>query len=130
MAVKLTAAQLASTLRLGDSVEETAEVSRLLRYSAIAVVKRAPGAPAEVHNEAAIRLASYLFDQPNAGRGVGYANAIRNSGAGAILLPYRVHRAGRVSEGPRPRQKVRAMTVLRWFRWSKISAISDGPMIG
>ena len=45
-------------------------------------------------NEAAIRLAGYLFDQPNAGRGLSYANAGRNSGAWAILLPFRVHRAG------------------------------------
>ena len=45
-------------------------------------------------NEAAIRLAGYLFDQPNAGRGLSFANAGRNSGAWAILLPFRVHRAG------------------------------------
>ena len=34
----------------------------------------------------AIRLAGYLFDQPNAGRGVkSFANAGRNSGAWAIF---------------------------------------------
>ena len=50
-----------------------------------------------VHNESVVRLAGYLFDQPNAGRGVAYA-ALRNSGAAAILLPYRVRRAGSTAE--------------------------------
>ena len=35
-----------------------------------------------------------MFDQPNAGRGAGYADSLRNSGALAILLPWRIHRAG------------------------------------
>ena len=96
MAVSLTSVQLANALRLGSSAEETAEVTRLLTYSTTAVTKHAPNAPDEVLNEAAIRLSGYLFDQPNAGRGMAYANALRNSGAGAILLPYRVHRAGHV----------------------------------
>ena len=94
MAVTLTAAQLAAALRLGDSAEETAEATRLLQYAAAGVTKQAPGAPDVVHNEAAIRLAAYLYDQPNAGRGSTYADALRNSGAAAILLPYRIHRAG------------------------------------
>ena len=89
----LTAAQLAAALRLGDSTEETNEATRLLAYATEAVAKYAD-APAATANEAAIRLASYLFDQPNAGRGVAFANALRNSGAAAILLPYRSHRAG------------------------------------
>ena len=45
-----------------------------------------------------MRLAGYLFDQPNAGRGLPFANAGRNSGAWAILLPFRVHRAGSTGE--------------------------------
>ena len=52
------------------------------------------GAPDAVVEEAAIRLGAYLFDMPNAGRGLSYANAGRNSGAWTILLPYRIHRAG------------------------------------
>ena len=55
-------------------------------------------APEAAVNEAAIRLAGYLFDQPNAGRGLSFANAGRNSGAWAILLPFRVHRAGSTGE--------------------------------
>ena len=97
MAVTLTAAALAQALRLGDTPEETAEATRLLQYATEAVTKHAPAAPDAVHDEAAIRLAGYLFDQPTAGRGTGYADALRHSGARAILLPYRFHRAGSVA---------------------------------
>ena len=51
-----------------------------------------------MQNEAAIRLAGYLFDQPFAARGGTYANALRNSGAARMLLPYRIHRAGSTAE--------------------------------
>ena len=100
MAVTLTAAELAAALRLSDSPEETAEATsaylptqrkRSLRH----VVHRAGRA---VHNEAVRRLAGYLYDMPEAGRGDGYANALRNSGAASILLPYRKHRAGYASD--------------------------------
>ena len=88
--------------RLGTSTEETAESARLLTY-VMAAISRHLGdayeaAPEAVLNEAGIRLAGYLFDQPNAGRGLSFANAGRNSGAWAILLPYRVHRAGSTGE--------------------------------
>ena len=45
-------------------------------------------------NEAVRRLTGYLFDQPEAGRGMAYANALRNSGAAGMLLPYRIHGLG------------------------------------
>ena len=98
MAVSLSVSQLAASMRLGDSAEETAEATRLLQYASSSVIKQAPGAPAVVQNEAVIRLAAYLFDMPNAGRGAGYADALRNSGAAAILLPHRIHRAGSTGE--------------------------------
>ena len=94
MAVDISVAALAAALRLGDSAEETAEATRLLAYATTAVETYAPGAPANVQNEAVIRLAGYLFDRPMAARGAAYANAARNSGALRMLLPYRIHRAG------------------------------------
>ena len=98
MALTLTTAELRAALRLGDGAEETAEVTRLLGYAAAAIAEHLGGAfdatqPAIV-NEAAVRLVAYLFDQPNAGRGSAFANAMRNSGAGRILLPHVVHRLG------------------------------------
>ena len=98
MALTVTAAQLAAAIRVGDSTEEVAEVERLLAYATEAVTKHAPGAPDVAHNEAVVRLAGYLFDQPVAARGQAYANAMRNSGAGRLLLPYVVHGAGSTAE--------------------------------
>ena len=94
MAVTITAVELAAALRLGDSAEETAEATRLLAYATEAVTKHVSPAPDVVHNEAVRRIAGYLFDMPEAARGDAYANALRNSGAARILLPYRIHRAG------------------------------------
>ena len=94
----LTAARLSAALRLGDTAEETAEAARLLDYASAAVTKHAPDAPGVIQNEAAIRLAGYLFDMPLASRSAGYADALRNSGAAAILLPHRAHRAGTTGE--------------------------------
>lgn len=102
MAVTLDVAGLTSAIRLGDSAEEVAEATRLLSFATEAISRHLgdayEGAPEAVVNEAAIRLAGYLFDQPNAGRGLSFANAGRNSGAWQILLPYRVHRAGSTGE--------------------------------
>ena len=98
MAITLTPAELAAALRLLGSDEEIAQVTRLLTYATERVEKHAPAAPDVVMNEACIRLAAYLFDQPYAPAGARYANALRNSGAGNILLPYRIHRAGSTGE--------------------------------
>ena len=98
MAITLTQGELSAAIRLGDSAEENAESARLLIYVTEAIARHLgdayEDAPEAIVSEAAIRLAGYLFDQPNAGRGLSYANAGRNSGAWAILLPFRVHRAG------------------------------------
>ncbi len=102
MAVTLTVAELRSAIRLGDTTEETAQATRLLAYATEAVSKHLgsafAGTPDAIVNEAVIRIAAYLYDQPNFGIGIRYANALRNSGAGAILLPYRIHRAGTTGE--------------------------------
>ena len=94
MAVTITVAELLAALRLNDSAEETAEVTRLLAYSTEAVEQHAPTATTTSMNEAVRRLAGYLFDMPEAARSDGYSNAMRNSGAARMLLPYRIHRAG------------------------------------
>lgn len=94
MAVTRTATELAAALRLGSTTEETAQATRLLATATAAVTKHAPDAPDAIQDEAVIRVAGYLFDAPTAARGAGYGDILRNSGALALLLPYRVHRAG------------------------------------
>ena len=104
MAVTLTVAELVQALRLGTTDEETAETTRLLAYATETVTRHLGTAfaatPATVVNEAAIRIAGYVYDSPHAPRGEGWANVIRNSGAAAILRPYRVHRAGGIGAEP------------------------------
>ena len=98
VAVTITVTQILAALRLGDTDAEVEQGTRLLAYATTAVEKHAPGedVPVTIQNEAVVRLSGYLFDQPTAGRGAAYANALRNSGAAAILSPYRIHRAGSV----------------------------------
>ena len=102
MALTLTQVELSAAIRLGDNAEEIAEATRLLAFTTEAVSRHLgaayEAAPEVIVNEAAIRLAGYLFDQPNAGRGLSFANAGRNSGAWTMLLPFRVHRAGSTGE--------------------------------
>ena len=102
MAVTLTTSELLSALRMGSTPEETQEATRLLSYATTAIEKYLGDAyedtPEAVVNEASIRWTGYLFDMPFASRGTAFSSAITNSGAGAILLPYRVHAAGNVAE--------------------------------
>lgn len=103
----LTADTLASALRVGSTEAETAEMTRLLTYTFSAVERHLGGESAydevadvypEIVDEAQIRLAAYLYDSPNASRGTAYAAAMRNSGAAAILLPFRIQRAGSTAD--------------------------------
>lgn len=94
MAVTLTAAALAVAMRLGDTPEETAQATRLLTTATALVTQHAPDAPDAIQNEAAIRVAGYLFDMPQAARGSGFGDVLRNAGALALLVPWRTHRAG------------------------------------
>lgn len=77
--------------------------------AASALVERyAPAAPATIKNEATIRTAGYLHQQPAAGvrstkEGeieTGYApthvSALRHSGSMALLSPWKVRRAGAI----------------------------------
>ena len=100
MAITITAAETAAALRLGDSPEELAEVTRLLEFATTAIQRHMGAAyattPEAVLSEAAVRYVGYLFDRPYAARGTAFADALRNSGSAAALLPYRVHRAGDV----------------------------------
>ena len=94
MAVTISITELLAALRMGDSAEETAEVTRLLDYATLAVEQHASAAPTIAQNEAVRRLAGFLFDMPEASRGMGFANALRSSGAARMLLPYKIHRLG------------------------------------
>ena len=93
MAVSI--AELAGALRVGDGVTAPAEpeygiVVRLRRACQSFIEHHAPNAPTQ--DQALVQMAAYLYDQPSAGRGVNYAAAFRNSGAGSILAPWTTRR--------------------------------------
>ena len=101
MAVDVTVADVARSIRAVDSTDVTAELTDLLAYATAEVTRIAPLAPDPVHNRAAVSIVGYLYDRPTAGREMSYANVIRNSGAGAMLLPYRTHRGGSTATAER-----------------------------
>ena len=89
----VTAAGLVAALRLGSSTEELAEATRLLGTATALVENRTPAAPDVIKDEAVVRVAAFLYDQPNYTPGRGDASILRNSGAGELLLAYHVTRA-------------------------------------
>ena len=94
-AITLTVTEVADAIRVeADNDKEIAQVERLLAYATEAILTHAPVAPPVVANEAAIRLIGYLYDQPQGQAGTAFANAMRNSGAAAILQLYRRTGAG------------------------------------
>ncbi len=86
----LTLDQLAAELRLDTPVEEpTAGIlTRLMGVGDAVVDLHASEAPEAVRDEAVIRLAAYLYDQPESPAGTRYASAYRNSGCAALVGPW------------------------------------------
>ena len=103
MAVTITAAQLATATRTAAEV-----AGRLLAVATELVQGYAVDAPESVQNEAVIRCAGYLAQQPSDARrstSVGgiesswaatHTSALRHSGAMALLSPFKARRAGAI----------------------------------
>lgn len=90
MAVNVQTADVIVALRLNPAtVDEAAQVERLIGFAKKFVDDYARDAPQEIANEAAIRLIGYLYDQPFAPDSAVYRNSLRNSGAGFILDQYK-----------------------------------------
>ena len=91
--------ELSVALRIGDGIVATPEptlsiLTRLLGVGQAFVGLRAPGAPDAVKDEATIRMAAYLWDQPTAGAEGRYSNAWHNSGAAALVARWVIQRLG------------------------------------
>lgn len=55
----------------------------------------APDAPDAVKFQACVQCVGYVWESPaSAPARMNFANALQNSGAAALLAPWRVHRAG------------------------------------
>ena len=99
----LTTNQLAFALRLTADVSTApdssiaAELTRLAGVADAFIADYASMAPEGVRDEAKRLMVGYLYDGPDfnpGGTGLLYVNAFRNSGAQALLSPWRVRRAG------------------------------------
>ena len=102
MAINITSAEVATAIRAGSAATVRAEVGRLLAVARIIIDRDMPTAPTIIANAAATMWVSYAYDRPNASGYNRYANIMRNSGAGQLLLPYRVIRAGNVALADTP----------------------------
>ena len=103
MAVTITEEALAQAIRV-----DTATATRLLAVATALVERYAPDAPDAISNEAAIRSAGWLAEQPAAAirsesEGdirTSYAttamSALRHSGGQALLSPWKIRRAGAI----------------------------------
>ena len=103
MAVTLTSAELAEAVGV-----DSATATRLLAVATALVTRHAPAAPDAISNEAVIRTAGWLAEQPSAAitsetEGdirTSYApsmlSALRHSGGMALLSPWKNRRAGAI----------------------------------
>ena len=94
----VTLEELAAELRLGDGETAPTEpvagiLNRLLGVAEALVAVGAPLAPLTVQNEAIVRLAAYLYDQPTSSAGDRYGAAWRNSGAESLTTRFVQRRA-------------------------------------
>ena len=100
MAITITVAELAESIRVGSTTREQNEVSRLRDYAIVAISTHL-GAAYDTASEIAVNMATslltgYYYDKPTVSGGVGLANAIKFSGAIKVLLPYKIFGAGLV----------------------------------
>lgn len=99
MAVTITPDEAAVAVRAAasaDAVDPSVAtvIGYLFKAAAAMIAERAPDAPDDIHNGAQIRLLGWLYDSDPADPQVG--QALRVSGADALLAPWRVHRAGAI----------------------------------
>ncbi|MCY3857740.1 MAG: hypothetical protein OXG25_02395 [Gammaproteobacteria bacterium] len=99
MAITITVEDLADACRV-DKAQPTEldQIERLRSFATQALLEAAPDAPDVIHNEAAVRLVGYLYDQPFATPSISYANALRNSGAASMIQNYRSIGVGLATE--------------------------------
>ena len=88
------------TLAVALRVDRDAETDSILERLGVALVERhgGDGVPEAIREEAVIRVAGYLFDQPQAAGAGRYASAWRNSGAAALVSPWKERRLGIVGD--------------------------------
>ena len=91
---------LAAAIRVdGNDANYASILSRLAGVGSAVVDIYADTAPLAIRQEAVIRVAAYLFDQPESPPGFGYVSAWRNSGAAALISPWVTRAAVAITPG-------------------------------
>lgn len=112
MAFTLTDAQVAVIIRAATDINTVSPVVSLtlkclIDASKDMITRQAPSAPDSVMDAALVRLTGYLYDNDPSDPGTRGVDPLSQSGAGAILAQWRVHRAGIIDPttatiGPEP----------------------------
>ena len=89
----LSVPELAAAMRIGDGVAAVPEpqnaiLARLGSAAEAYVNRLAPDTDEDVKREAIIRLASYVYDQPESPGGDRWSTAWRSSGAASLCGPW------------------------------------------
>ena len=93
MAVSIT--DLLAAIHVEDTAANQTAVTRVRDAVTALVEKYAPDAPDAVKDQATVQAVGYIWESPaSAPARMNFANAMQNSGANALLAPWRVHGAG------------------------------------
>lgn len=143
-------------LKAAIGEDDDANAQRLGATAAALVERYAPDAPQLVRNEAVIRAAGWLREQPAAAvrsEGIGevstsyattHVSALRHSGAMALLSPFKQRRAGAIggraaasaptpspapAPAPKPEPSPMPMPTVRFFRVELVIGTSGLPQV-
>ena len=93
MAVSIT--DLLAAIHVEDTAANQTAVTRIQNAVTALIEKYSPTAPTEVKDQAVVQCVGYIFESPASSPArMNFANAMQNSGANAMLAPWREHGAG------------------------------------
>ena len=86
---------LLEAIRADANDANTKAVTRIQNAVTELVERYSPDAPDSVKDQAVVQCVGYIWESPAASPArMNFANAMQNSGANALLAPWRVHGAG------------------------------------
>ena len=91
----VTIVDLLAAIQVEDTAANQTAVTRIQNAVTALIEQYAPDAPDAVKDQATVQAVGYIQEAPaSAPARMNFANAMQNSGANALLAPWREHRAG------------------------------------
>ena len=91
----VTIADLLEAIHVEDNAANRTAVTRIQNAVTALIEQYAPDAPDAVKDQATVQAVGYIQEAPaSAPARMNFANAMQNSGANALLAPWREHGAG------------------------------------